>query len=387
VQGPDEPLDHDPAGIARRFAPLVAACALVTAAGASAQGRGQIVALPSPFVPLRPSPPLPASTAVTATETRFPGRLASSQAVEVFLDRSGEPFRVVDVDRILIARKGDYSFALAGPIQSVRAARGSGAQPGLRRGAVVWQGFSPGRRVLPAVITLSPKATRSSLPLRVEVDDSGLRLVNTTSANVKTVDASLSAVAVARVLDAARAGLVTGTPVPAPLVTAQGPVRNVSVDASVPLHLRGTVRFGRGSVRRVAAVLGRKPLRLDGAGKLTAVDLSVSVPAPATMLRPPGSRRWTSLALSGRLRSGRGITALAVERLLAAALATQFHEFLANPDAGGASQTSYHYELARRAQAVPPAQRRDGNGWAVPLAVGLGLAVAAAAGPVLWAHS
>jgi hypothetical protein len=171
-------------------------------------------------------------------------------------------------------------------------------------------------------------------------------------------------------------------------VTAQGRVRNVSVVASVPLHVRGTVRFGSGSVRHVDAVVGRRPLRIDGSGALNALDFSVSVPAAETVLRPPVSRSWIDLARSGRLRSGRRATSLAVGRLLAAALATQFQEYLANPDAGGGSRTAYRYELAHSAQPGPAAAApREDNDWAVPLAVGLGFAVAAVAGVVLWAHS
>ena len=58
--------------------------------GAAAQAPGRIVVLPSPFSPLRPTPPLPIAGA--ATETRFPGRLFSSQAVRVSVDGSGTPF-------------------------------------------------------------------------------------------------------------------------------------------------------------------------------------------------------------------------------------------------------------------------------------------------------
>jgi hypothetical protein len=208
VQGPDEPGDHDPAAIGIRRAALVAAaCALTAATGAAAQAPGRIVALPSPFSPLRPTPPLPG--AGTLTETRFPGRLFSSQAVRVSVDGSGTPFRVVDVDRILIATKGDYSFVVAGPVENVRPAPGSSAQPGLRTGAVVWQGFSPTRRTLAAEITLSPRAAASALPLRVEVGQSVLQLTNTTSATAKAVDVRLPTLGVARILDAARGELAT----------------------------------------------------------------------------------------------------------------------------------------------------------------------------------
>jgi len=386
VQGPDEPGDHDPAAIGiRRAALAVAACALGAAAGAAAQAPGRIVVLPSPFSPLRPTPPLPGAGAVT--ETRFPGRLYSTQAVRVSVDDSGMPFRVVDVDRILIARKGDYSFVVAGPVENVRPAPGSSAQPGLRTGAVVWQGFSPGRRALAAEITLASRAAASALPLRVDVGPSGLRLVNTTSATAKAVDVSLPTIGVARILDAAREGLATGTAIPAPVLTAAEPIRNASVAANVPLRVRGSVRFSDGPARRVAAVVGRQPLRIPGAGRPKALDLSVSVPKPAAVLQPPGTRSWIAAARSGRLPKGRAITSLAVARLLAAALAVQFQELLANPDASGGSQTAYRYMLAKRPRAVAASDTSGGPDWVAPLAIGLGLAAAAVGGLVLWAHS
>lgn len=386
MQGPDEPGDHDPAAIGIRRAALVAAaCALTAATGAAAQAPGRIVALPSPFSPLRPTPPLPG--AGTLTETRFPGRLFSSQAVRVSVDGSGTPFRVVDVDRILIARKGDYSFVVAGPVENVRPAPGSSAQPGLRTGAVVWQGFSPARRTLDAEITLSPRAAASALPLRVQVGQSVLQLTNTTSATAKAVDVRLPTLGVARILDAARGELATGTAAPAPILSAAEPVRHLPVTAYVPVRVRGSVRFSGGRSRRIAAVVGRRPFRVHGPGELKALDLSVSVPKPAAVLQPPGARTWVGAARSGRLPSGRTLTRLAVNLLLEAALAVQFQELLANPDASGASRTSYRYLLANRPQAVDAADTSGGRDWIAPLAIGLGLAAAAVGGLVLWAHS
>jgi hypothetical protein len=385
VHGPDEPGDHSPAAIGiRRAALVVAACALGTAASAAAQAPGRIVVLPSPLFPLRPTPPLRGARALN--ETRFPGRLSTSQVVRVSLDGSGTPFRVVDVDRILIARKGDYSFVVAGPVENVRPAPGSSAQPGLRTGAVVWQGFSPATRTLDAEITLSPRAAASALPLRVEVGQSVLQLTNTTSATAKAVDVRLPTLGVARILDAARGELATGTAAPAPILSAAEPVRNVPVTADVPVRVRGSVRFSGGRSRRIAAVVGRRPFRVQGPGELKALDLSVSVPRPAAVLQPPGAGTWVGAARSGQLPSGRRLTRLAVKLLLQAALAGQFQELLANPDASGPSRTSYRYLLANRPQAVDAADTSGGRDWITPLAIGLGLA-AAAGGLVLWAHS
>src|SRR5262249_20739252 len=166
-----------------------------------------------------------------------------------------------------------------------------------------------------------------------------------------------------------------------------GPVRNAPVTAYVPLRVRGTVRFAGARARHIAAVVGGEPLRIPGAGKLETLELTASVPQPAAVLRPSGARNWVDAARSGRLPGGRALTRLAVNRLLAAGLALQFHELLANPDAIGTSRATYHYALADRPQAVTAARASEGHDWIAPVAIGLGLALAAAAGLVLWAHS
>jgi len=386
VHGPDEPLDHDPAGIAiglRRA--LLAAIAGALVATASGHAAVSMAVLPSPFFPIRSEPPLHA--APVAAETRFPGRLSSTQAVRVSIDSTGQPFRIVDVDRIVVAHKGDYSFVVGAPVEDVRSAAGSGSEPGLRSGAVVWQGFSPGRRVLVAGITLRARAAESVLPLRIEVKGSELRFMNTTSASAAAVDAAASALDVARALDDSRAALKANAPAPAPVVNAQGPVRDAHVVAQVPLQVRGTVRFAGRQPRKLAIVVGRNPVRISGAGELKALELSVVVPEPADVLRPPGARRWLDLARSGRLADGRSTTRLAVDRLLAAALAVQYRQFLVNPDARGVTKSSYRYELAPQLQTPAAEQSSGGHGWLVSLAVALGLAVVATVALVLWAHS
>jgi hypothetical protein len=384
VQGPDEPVDHDPAGIGIRLrwaALAVAGGGLVAAPSAAAS----LTALPSPFFPLRAVPPLRATAG--PTETRFPGSLSSTQEVRISVDTTGRPFRVVDVNRIALTRKGDYSFVVGAPVEDVRAAAGSGSEPGLRPGAVVWQGFSPGERSLAAAITLRTQAAASALPLRIEIEGSQLRLVNVTSASATTVDANVSAVDVARALDAARTALESGAPSPAPVVKATGAAHDVRLVARIPLQVRGTVRYAGSPARQVAAVVGADPLEISGAGDLKALELSVSVPEPASVLRAPGAGHWLDLARSGQLPGGREATRLAVNRLLAAALAVQFQEFLANPDLNGVARTSYRYTLATRPKPAAVQSPENGRGWALAVAVALALVAATAGALVLWAHS
>ena len=307
--------------------------------------------------------------------------------MRVSVDSSGRPYRVVDVDRIAINRKGDYSFVIAAPVEDVRASAESGSEPGLRSGAVIWQGFSPRRRLLGAAITLRTGAAVSNLPLRIEANGSGLRLVNATSATVATIDAKVPALSLARALDTTWASLRAGAQPAAPLVETVGPIRAARLVSRAPLRVRGMVRFASGPPRRVATIVGNQPLRIAGTGPLKALTLTVSLPEPASFLRPPAARSWLDLARSGRFAGGRGATRVAVTRLMAAALALQFQQFLANPDASGMTRTSYSYELAPRPHALAAAAPRKRNGWVVPLAVGLGLAAAAVGGVVLWAHS
>ena len=384
MQGPDEPVDHDPTAIGIRLL-LATLGAAAGALVATPSAGSALTTLPSPSSPIRPVPPLPAAAALT--ETRFPGSLSSTQVVRVTIDGSGHPFRVIDLDRISITRKGDYSFGIGAPVEDVRAAPGSDSEPGLRAGAVVWQGFSPGRRSLGAAIMLRSQVAVSALPLRIEIDGSRLRLVNATTAAVTTVDANVPAREVARALDAARMALESGAPSPAPVVRASGAIHDVRVLARVPLQVRGTVRYADRPARQVAAVVGADPLQIEGTGDLKALELVVSVPDPAAILRPPGAGDWLDLGRSGRLPGGRGATRLAASRLLAAALAGQFQEFLANPDTSGVARTSYRYAIAARPQPAAAESTGAGHAWPVAVAVALGFVATAAGALVLWAHS
>jgi hypothetical protein len=307
------------------------------------------VALVSPFTSPRATPPF--RTSAPGVETRFFGRLVSTQAVIVTIDGSGDATRVVDVDRILVSRKGDYSFAINGPIDDVRAAPGSESEPGLRTSSVVWQGFSPGRRMLAAEITLRTEALQ-----------------------------------VARALDAARAALVAGVPVSAPVVRAFEPPRNVRIQAFTPLRVTGVAGLRTGGSSRISTAVGAKPVRVELPAAPRSLDLAVTVAAPATLLNAPGAGRWADLARSGRLHDGRALTRTANERLLAAALAGQFHEFVENPDPSGSTRTSYRYVLPDSTPAATIRTEGGGSPW-LAISVAVAAAIGLLGGIVLWAHS
>jgi hypothetical protein len=354
--------------------------AVVPAAG----GYAPQVALVSPFTPARETPPF--RTSAPGVETRFFGRLASTQAVTVTIDRSGRVTRVVDVDRILVGRKGDYSFAVNGPIEDVRTAPGSESEPGLRTGTVVWQGFSPGHRLLAAAVTLKTDAAVRALPLRIELSGSTLRFVNTTSASAQTNDAATPAAQVARALDGSRAALARNVPVSAAVVRALGPIQTVLIRGFAPLRVTGVAELPGGKRKRIFAAVDRRPSEVKLPGAPRSLDLAVTIPAPAAVLAAPGGGRWADLARSGSLHDGRALTRAANERLLAAALAGQFREFLENPDPSGPTRTSYRYVLPEAAKAAVVRTEGGGSPWlAVSIAVVAALALVG--GIVFWAHS
>ena len=148
-------------------------------------------------------------------------------------------------------------------------------------------------------------------------------------------------------------------------------------------RVAGVYRFGAGQPRRVAAVVGGRPLRLRGHGRLTQLDLSAAPLSPRDVLRPPVGRSWKASAAAGGL--GRDPVLAAARRLLGAALATQYRTFLANPDQFGPSTTSYRYVLGTAPAASQPSHE-TGSAW-IGIAVALGVAVALMGGVVLWAHS
>src|SRR4029079_11090094 len=87
---------------------------------------------------------------------------------------------------LVVTRIGDYRLTVPAPARNAVAAAGSDYTPGLRQGAVLWSGFSPGNRVLVANVTLDPEAAAPLLPMKVEVTDGAVRLENATATTATT---------------------------------------------------------------------------------------------------------------------------------------------------------------------------------------------------------
>ncbi|MDQ2984740.1 MAG: hypothetical protein M3R70_12600 [Actinomycetota bacterium] len=373
----------------------------------SAAGAEQVT-LPSPWQILKPSPPLTGGGAAFF-ERRIPGHIASEQRVVAGVDATGRPVEVTDLQRLVVFGKGDYAFVVPSPVTDVQTGPGSQSQPGLRRGGVIWQGFSPGRRVLEARIELRATAAAGALPLKLKLSQarSGdatrieLSLENATAARALAFSTTVDTLEIAKSLDAFVAAVGRGDQSVSAFVTARGPVKAHTYDVVVPLRvtgeleLAGPARSVIGAERtprglRFRTTLGRMPLRITavvpGAPKrpVPALRLTVDPPDPVSVLRPRGAPTWVALATSGRLPRGPAVVTLAIERILGAALARQFGTFLVNPDAAGPSRTTYVYRLASKQHAVRPSGGDSSAGWIAPLVAGV---LACGAAVVFWAHS
>jgi len=226
--------------------------------------RAATISLLSPIAPLQPPPPLlkGASSLETPAEIRFFGPLRNRERVVVGLEDDGSAASVVVTQRIVISRKGDFSFTIPAPVTSVTPAPGTQAQPGLRDIGIVWQGFSAGRRVLAATATLSLTEAESGLPISVSVrpkgGDTAVTLANIARRPVTYVSgtAPLAAVqaALVQLRDLQRQageGAIAG------ILDVNGrPAGQVRTTATAPLRLRGTLSVPGREPVRVAAVLG-----------------------------------------------------------------------------------------------------------------------------------
>ena len=386
--------------------------ALGTAAAATAQER--VAALPDPNAPLTPAPPLrsdaePLLTAAYTAGTR------STEEVRVALRADGTPHSVQVLQRLELVGSGDYAFIVPAPLLDVRPGPGTESQPGFRRGAIVWQGFSPGRRKLAAVAVLEPAAALRSLPLRVSVratrGELELAIENVTATSAVSFAGRGDPVQLARVLDEARHRLAARGPFLPQLVRAEG-VRARTYRVDVAFRLSGTVRLGRGrfrsvrasagraesrgsTLRFVATLGGREPSGLVvrariGSGTAPRLELRAEPLRDVPGLRPPRGASWTAALEDGLVpRDGRRLLTTTVETFLRMARLAQYETFLRNPSpsAGiGQARASYVYRTVAAAPAAKPAD--DGSGGAVATVL-LAFAVVAAVGvaTVVWAHS
>ena len=345
---------------------LVAAFVSCVAPGSAVGAR--LVLFPAPLTQLTPAPPFPPPDTVLPNVFRPPIR--SNELIAVGTDGEG---RVVSVDatqRLVLAKVGDYRLSVPAPAEDVEAGPGSESSPGLRRGAILWAGFSGGRKVLSAKASLEPGATALLLPLRLRVSEGSVRLENATTATASTFIANGDPVQLAEILDTLRTDPQGRKLGQSTYVKVTGRVRDARMRVTAPLEVTG--RIGD---REVSLVLGdgRPTVRTILARGRPSLELTVEPVPPASLLARRTRPSWTE----------------ALRASLTLARVRQYNALLANPDTLGPVDARYQYRSAAAPTPVPPAPTEQDAGlgaWMLALIIAGSLAAAGGLA-VLWANS
>jgi hypothetical protein len=278
--------------------------------------------------------------------------------------------------------------------------------PGRRQNQILWQGFSPGHRVLAAWADLEPSGSVGALPLRVSVTtkvagsqlfsgekrsgDLRVTLVaeNATVVRAKSFTADPDPTDLAVVLGRIRSAIQRDVYAEGLNIRLRSPMTPTKVEVAAPLRVEGTLTFAPGTAQirgggvvHVSGLLDERRPQLRIVLRGEAVNASVpklelrvrtaAIPDTVTSAQDPRTRLAGTIALE-----------------LAYARKRQYDMFLASPDQTGTSSTTYVY----RTTALPApfgTGISDGGtdhklGWIV---LGLVLAAGVPAAAVIWAHS
>jgi len=359
-----------------RLSVAVAAAACV--APALARAEATPILLPSIRTSLTPGPPLPGAS--VPTEVLFPRGMTSDQRVLVGIDSAGEPLSIAVVQRLMLHKLGDYSFAVPGPIVDVEAAPGSDSEPGLRHDAILWSGFSSGRKTLAARATLRVAPASKRLPLRVSIVRESKALVvrgeNTSAAPGPVLVGSVSSQQAAFALDETRRRLPLGRSAPDLYMR----VPHVPLSQSEPIAASLDVRV---------EFAGRRYRYTLGDGGPTRFVLRVPHPPPGAKLRLVVTPVPPYHLLARRNVAPSQLLEYVSRVRLTLARELQYQTFLANPDTIGSARAVYVYETAKKTASPPPAtspDKSDGNTWGIALTAVL-VVLGAGGLVVLWANS
>lgn len=337
-------------------------------------------------------------------ETLLPGPVEDEEVVTVGVGPDGQPAEVRVRQRLILHGLGDYRFKVSGPAQTVEALPDSQAEPGLRKGAVLWQGFAAEREVLSSKMLLFPDQEAIRLPLRVTYEQtvdgrpaagssSGalsarITIENQSATPVTITSARGEPAKVAGALDAIAARLADGKRprpgedgVPRALTALRGR-KDLTRPIPATFRVSGRLTFEEGRLDDPSATGGRVGFRSGappmvsfggfvGRGESRVLEVSlegsardlgspvlevVAIPAPppAEAARPPGGGTWSELVASGDVRDTRPMWNRIMELSWGIAKLRQYDAYMGNPDPTGAASTEYRFTLARAAPDAPP---------------------------------
>ena len=361
----------------------------VAALAPTAAGAQQLRLLELPGVEALPRVPPLAPPQPPPTETPpLRGTVLARERIRVGIGGDGTPGSVTVTQELRVRSLGDYAFVVPAPASMVTPGPGSQSRPGLRPNQIVWQGFSPGRKLLVAVAELRPRQSAFALPVRVRVEGAptgpGPFELTVTLENATRTQATASIATgvqadVAAGLDALRAAARIQRPLEGRTVRLRSEAKDRRFEVWAPLALRGRIVFPRGSVRNLTRaqfprVLGPQAVRVTVRGEaLRAVTPHLAVearPLVAAALPPASATTLEALVLGS----------------LSYARTWQYHRFLANPDPVGPATATYEYETAAPVPTERTQPRDDGDsGIPTVLLIG-GLVVLGLGLVVAWSH-
>ena len=342
-----------------------------------------------------------------AIETQLPtGGVTDRERVDVGLDTDGSISHVVVLQRLTLSGLGDFQFRVPGPARDVRALPGSATDPGLRKGSVLWQGFSPGREVLAAEVDLMPNLERDRLPLAFDLNMSvggqplepgtrgsgpftmEIRVSNSSGFPFPVLNADADPRTVAQVLDQVRTALarserpVPGTDGVPKAVSIRGKATYERRNIRVPFLIRGRLVFPSGSLSNVQVTGGNVKSdddgttvtfrRMLGGGASNRFRLSLSgvaqnlglpelairaeptLPSPKALESPVGETWQEGVRIRPSAFDGPRMLSLLAETMWEVARMRQFEAYLGNPDPGGESESTYLFRLSPRVAPPPP---------------------------------
>ncbi len=393
---------------------------------------GAVVRIPLPTRPAPIAPPggLPGKDPLEVDHLPKGGRMSDVEVVRVGLAADGSVDSVVVDQTLTMTGTGDYAFHLPGPALDVTAPPEDATRPGLRRGAVLWQGFSSGKRVLRSTVTLDHRndifrrlpvavavavnkdgrATRlpTAGPVRAQID-----LTNATAAPVVVYDADPDRTELADLLNDMHNDLAHGRRplagrgrIPA-AIAGDGRLTHSSVEVIVPIALTATIGFrGEGvSVTRVvggrraegnelrveAPSLGEVPLSVNAtvsAKRLTEIRIEMRAHAilpSARAVASPNTRGWRVTLGKATPAEARRYLALAQVVLWRVLRFADLQAYLGNP-AREPSRTEYVFtSVPLRAAPAAPAGRGVRSGGVALAAVAFLLIVGNAVAIWRWA--
>jgi hypothetical protein len=356
---------------------LLVAGAVAAALWAPAAGAAPPVSLPWPPEVLPRTPPLaPETPGVLPLPPRFFRGLDNRERVVVGIDESGKPHSVRVLQTIVLKRLGDYVLTVPAPVVSVTPGPGTESQPGRRENQILWEGFSPGRRVLAAWAELQLAESVAGLPVEVKVEPGAVTIRNATGVTVPSFSAEPDPASLALVSGRVRSSIKKDVFPEGLNIGLRGSKTPEQLRVAAPLSVRGTVRVG-----------GQE---IPFSGRLDGVHRSeLRVPLPPGKPQVEVQVRPEDIELPRPAKNPRALLAQTIALELTYARKRQFDQFLASPDQTGPSSATYVYRTtappSTTAGAVTPSGEGDSSvGWIV---LALGLAAALPAAVVIWAHS